>query len=54
MDRNDILELIEGLAKSQGLYGRLLEYIKENPEYLDHLEQQNFKEPVDLVIYIEG
>jgi len=53
MDKNRILEIIKGLAKSQGFYGRLLKYIEENPKYLDHLEQQNFKEPLDLILYLE-
>lgn len=53
MDRTKILELIKGLAKSQGFYGRLLESINENPKILDHLEQQNFKEELDLILYLE-
>jgi len=53
MDKTRILEIIKSLAKSQGLYGRLLIYIEENPKYLDHLEQQNFKDPLDLISYIE-
>lgn len=53
MDRTKILGLIKSLAKSQGFYGRLLESINENPEILDHLEQQNFKEELDLILYLE-
>lgn len=53
MDRTKILELIKGLAKSQGFYGRLLESINENPKISDHLEQQNFKEELDLILYLE-
>lgn len=53
MDKTKILELIKGLAKSQGFYGRLLESINENPEILDHLEQQNFQEDLDLILYLE-
>ena len=54
MDKTKILELIESLAQSQGFYGRLLRDINENPEILDHLEQQNFKEDLDLILYLES
>ena len=54
MDRTRILELIKGLAKSQGFYGRLLKNIQENPEILDYLEQQKFKDDLDLILYLEG
>lgn len=58
MNREEILNTIRMLAKSQGLYGRLLRDIENAPEdvreeYLSKLERQNFKEPVDLVLYLE-
>ena len=54
MNKEQILEVIKSLAKSQGFYGRLLEHINENPSYLDFLEKQNFKDSVDFVLYMEG
>ena len=58
MKREEIMETIHNLAKSQGYYGRLLEQIKdldsEDYEIIMHtLESQNFKEPLDLVLYLE-
>lgn len=49
----------EILAKSQGLYGRLLSDQQNMPQDLyntvmENLEAQNFKDSVDLVLYIEG
>lgn len=61
MKREEILKIIEGLSHSQGLYGRILRDLKdleqENPEEYEEcmqtLEAQNFKEPLDLIRYIE-
>ena len=44
MDREQILNAIKGLAMSQGFYGRLLREIDDNPEILDELENQHFKD----------
>lgn len=52
MKREEILKTFESLARSQGLYGRILRQL--NDEILEHLEKQNFKDAVDLVMYIEG
>lgn len=56
-----ILETIRGLAASQGFYGRLyrdlMEVKETNPpgwEKVCHeLESQNFRDPVDMVLYFE-
>ncbi|HHX67174.1 MAG TPA: hypothetical protein GX708_03840 [Gallicola sp.] len=61
MTRNEILETFKQLAQGQGFYGRLLaslEELKETDskqyeETMQHLEEQNFKDSVDLVMYIE-
>ena len=53
MDKKKILETIISLSQSQGFYCRVLNEIRENPEILDYLEKQNFKEPLDLVLYLE-
>ena len=59
MNREQILSTFRSLAMSQGFYGRLLDRIyavdedtREN--FLAELEEQNFSDVVDLVMYIEG
>ena len=54
MNRVEIRQAIRQLAKSQGFYCRLLQAIDENPAILDELEAQNFKDSLDMVLYIEG
>lgn len=58
MTRNEIINTIESLAKSQGFYSGLYLFLKENSkeseEYLFMLENKNFKDPVDLIMYLEG
>lgn len=62
MKANEILEVIKSLASSQGMYTRLyaeLMEIKANDEeqfneVMSELESQNFKDSVDLVMYIES
>ena len=41
------------LAYSQGFYGRLYEQIKDDDEALSYLEEQNFKDPIDLILFLE-
>ena len=58
MDRQAIRSTFEMLAQSQGLYGRLLRNIDEMDEedrekVWSDLESQNFKDAVDLILYIE-
>lgn len=61
MKIEQILEIILELSYSQGFYGRLYENlmnIKDTDEvawgYLvETLESQNFKEPLDLILYLE-
>ena len=53
------MEKIKSLASSQGLYGRLYRDLMEldEDEYeqvMLELESQNFKDEVDLVMFIEG
>lgn len=59
MNRDEIREVFESLACSQGFYGRLLRQIDEADEearenFWKDLEDQNFKDAVDVVMYIEG
>ena len=57
----EIMDVIKGLAMSQGFYGRLLRALEELKnedvhKYQDvvlELEGQNFKDPIDVVMYFE-
>lgn len=61
MKEAQILETIEKLSRSQGLYGRILrdleEMQKNDPdtykETIELLEKQDFKTELDLILYIE-
>ena len=57
MNRNDILRSIKMLAQSQGFYGRLYDLLTngsdESKQILDTMESQNFKDTVDMVMWIE-
>ena len=58
MNRDEIREVFKQLAMSQGFYGRLLRQIDEADEdvrenFWKDLEDQNFKDSVDLILYIE-
>ena len=56
MKANEILEAIKMLAKSQGVYGKVLSYIETSEErenILAGLESLNFKDSVDLVMFFE-
>lgn len=58
MNREEILETIRSLAKSQGFYGRLVKFLESDEldalAYLELLEEQNFKDPIDLILFIES
>lgn len=54
MTREEILENIKMLARSQGYYGRLLRAIEEDESILDRLEEQNFNDVVDMVLFLES
>ena len=58
MKREEIMETIKSLASSQGFYGRLYRKLMELDEekyneVMTELESQNFKDGVDLIMYIE-
>ena len=61
MGRQQILDTIKNLAHSQGLYSRLYANLqnlrRDDPEqydqYMNHLVNQQFSDPVDLVLYFE-
>lgn len=60
-DVEKVIEVVQMLSRSQGFYGRLLEeimYIKEyEPEqfetFKEVIEEQEFKDPVDVVLFFE-
>lgn len=58
MKKEEILSAIRSLAASQGFYGRLLIVLtSDEPDavaYLEYLEEQNFKDTVDLVMFLES
>ncbi|MCI7555078.1 MAG: hypothetical protein MST00_06575 [Tenericutes bacterium] len=59
MKREEIMETIKSLASSQGFYGRLYRDLMEldedeYDEVMTELESQNFKDGVDLVMFIES
>lgn len=54
MDKKEIMETVKELARSQGFYCRLYETLKTNPEALDFLAKQNFKDSVDMIMFLEG
>ena len=57
MDREQILNEVAMLACSQGFYGRLYEYLTSGDEsaeeLLDKMEEQNFGDTVDMVLWLE-
>lgn len=59
MTREELLKLIKDLAKSQWLYGRLLQQIMElddeaQNDFWDYLEEKNFKDGVEFILAFEG
>lgn len=54
MTAQEIMETVKSLASSQGFYCRLYETLKENQEALDFLAKQNFKDSLDMIMFLEG
>lgn len=58
MNREQILSNIKSLAKSQGLYGRMYEFLTsgtdEAENVLTTLEGRHFGDVVDMMMFIEG
>ena len=54
MNKQEIMEVIEALAHSQSYYARLYDILKEHPEALEFLEKQNFKKPIDIIMFLEN
>ena len=58
MSREEILSTIKNLARSQGSYGRMYQFLtsgsEEAEDMLQDLEDQCFKDTIDMVMYLEG
>lgn len=62
MNRLEIMETFAMLARSQGSYTRMYNALREmeadQPDDYDQLmtqlEEENFKDAVDLIMYVEG
>lgn len=58
MERNEILEILLRLSHSQGFYGRLYESLTDGSDdaeqCIEELENQNFQNEIDLILFIEG
>ena len=58
MNKQEILNAIKTLSMSQGFYGRLYNKLtdksNESKKALEYLAKQNFKDSVDLAMFIEG
>ena len=62
MKIDEIMKCLEALAQSQGFYSRYCQWLRQIREdfperwedLVKELESQNFKDAVDLVIYLEG
>lgn len=54
MNKQEILNTVKNLARTQGFYSSLYERLINNPEYLEELSKLNIKDEVDLILYLEG
>ena len=54
MNKQEILNIVKNLARSQGFYGSLYEELINNPDYLEVLSKLNIRDEVDLILYLEG
>ena len=57
MNKEQILDAIRSLAASQGFYGRLYDALtngsEQSDEFLATMEEQNFGDVVDMVMWLE-
>ena len=57
MTKTEILNVLRVLSNSQGFYGRLYRTLSDNSEdsnnFLEKLENENFRDAVDLLTYLE-
>lgn len=57
MTKVEILNVLRVLSNSQGFYGRMYRILSDNSEdsnnFLEKLENENFRDAVDLLTYLE-
>lgn len=57
MTKTEILNVLRVLSNSQGFYGRMYRILSDNSEdsnnFLEKLENENFRDAVDLLTYLE-
>lgn len=57
MTKTEILNVLRVLSNSQGFYGRMYRTLSDNSEdsnnILEKLENENFRDAVDLLTYLE-
>ena len=54
MNREEIIDTILSLSKSQGFYQRIYDQIIDDEETLEYLERQKFKDVIDLIMFLES
>ena len=58
MNKEQILDAIRSLAASQGFYGRLYDTLtdgsEQSDEFLATMEEQNFNDVFDMVMWLES
>lgn len=58
MTKEEVYQAIVELSRHQGFYSGLLDDINSQPErgdvFLQFLEDKNFKDTIDLIMYLEG
>lgn len=59
MNRFQIENVMQTLAMSQGMYGRILDQIYSAPEdeqerFWENMESQNFSDALDVILFLEG
>ena len=59
MNRIEIFKLFQDLSMSQGFYGRILDSIDsmdddQRAAFWDAMESQDFQDPVDVILFMEG
>lgn len=58
MNKKQIKATLQSMAKSNGSYNRLIVQMDENPDaadkWLSELEQMNFSDEVELIMFLES
>lgn len=55
MNKQEILNTLKSLGKSQGYYARMYQQLStDTPDILDIMENKNFKDAVDMILWLES